>query len=206
MDNSAQWKKYPKRSESFICSSSSSYASDFGYLHVAFPVNGTKIGICPGFDLWAASEKEFGGMDYGDINRVIKTLSFYYKIEIDDSDYKSFLRSIDKLGKNVKPEVIEKQRWWGSEKKFVEKIIRNAENLSNFIQSVFSPEKFELQTMKNFDPPSNREMWFSGKCVFVNADSAIHMGPDRINDYMKYKKAGNPDIENLTVNSFIREL
>lgn len=48
------WKDYPKRSNSFICSTDMSYAAGFGYLHMVLPVGITKIGVCPENDMWSS--------------------------------------------------------------------------------------------------------------------------------------------------------
>lgn len=46
------WKNYPKRSESFICTTSKNYSSTFGKPYIIFPFNNPKIGICTEEDLW----------------------------------------------------------------------------------------------------------------------------------------------------------
>ena len=212
MDNSQKWKKFPKRSDSFICSSSCSYASDFGKLYVAFPIDGTKIGICPNFDIWTASEHEFGG-DYSLINNTIKGFANDLGVKINDDDYKSFLYSIDELTKKIKMDKMEAQKLAQKYKKItfldsnkiIEKIIKNVDNIKDTIESFFSPKEFELQTTKNFNPPNNREIWFSGKCVFVTTET-MEMGPLTVNDYYKNKNAGNIDIKDMSINEFIKAL
>ncbi len=55
-DNSPYFKDYPKRSKSFICHSSinraGDYATDDRELCLVLPKNGSKIGICPQYDIW----------------------------------------------------------------------------------------------------------------------------------------------------------
>lgn len=50
-----QWKDYPKRNSSFICSSS--YLGSLGYgceVYLVLPENNAKIGVCPMGDIWAS--------------------------------------------------------------------------------------------------------------------------------------------------------
>lgn len=46
------WKDYPKRSQSFICTNSKNLSSFYGNSYLVFPENGAKIGICPRADIW----------------------------------------------------------------------------------------------------------------------------------------------------------
>lgn len=46
------WKDYPKRSQSFICTNSKNLSSLYGNSYLIFPENGAKIGICPRADIW----------------------------------------------------------------------------------------------------------------------------------------------------------
>lgn len=47
-----EWKEYPKRSNSFICTNSDALSSFYGDSHLVLPENGAKIGICPKADIW----------------------------------------------------------------------------------------------------------------------------------------------------------
>jgi hypothetical protein len=58
LDNSPEWDKFPKRSESLICGTvaNAGYANDFGELHIVLPIDNwpTDIGVCSDFDLWTS--------------------------------------------------------------------------------------------------------------------------------------------------------
>jgi hypothetical protein len=51
IDSSPYMKGWPKRSKSFICSTSN-YAGEFGKTYAIFPVDNARIAVCPGFDIW----------------------------------------------------------------------------------------------------------------------------------------------------------
>lgn len=50
--NAPSWSKYPKRNISLICSTEGEDAENFGDSHFVFPVDGSKIGVCPENDIW----------------------------------------------------------------------------------------------------------------------------------------------------------
>lgn len=50
----SSWKNYPKRSESFICSTSQFQAEAFGDLHLLFPLGNANVGICSENDMWSS--------------------------------------------------------------------------------------------------------------------------------------------------------
>lgn len=52
VDNAKSWSQYPKRSESYICSTDYEYASDFGKPYYMIPMDSTKIGVCSDGDFW----------------------------------------------------------------------------------------------------------------------------------------------------------
>jgi hypothetical protein len=54
MDNSPQWSEFPKRSRSFICSTSSSTSNGFGDLFIVLPYDDAHVGVTPRYDLWQA--------------------------------------------------------------------------------------------------------------------------------------------------------
>ncbi len=52
MSQSAEFKNFPPRNKSLICSTSMEIANNFGQEYWVFPVNGTKIGIVNRPDIW----------------------------------------------------------------------------------------------------------------------------------------------------------
>lgn len=206
MDNSPIMKEFPKRSESFICSSDASYASNFGKLTIAFPVNGTKIGICPTSDLWDTSQKKYD-KSFANINELITKLFSHFNIKKNENNYQHFRTSIEELQTKLsnKSNLNKIYDLYDSEFNFIQKMIKS-KDLNKFFESVYLDYEFELQTTKNFNPPNNREMWFSGQCVFIYASERIHIGPEKASDYVKYLKAGGPKINRLSVDDIIKEI
>jgi hypothetical protein len=50
--NLPSWKDYPKRNRSLICTTSVSIAKGYGRTFLVLPLDGAKIGVCPGQDMW----------------------------------------------------------------------------------------------------------------------------------------------------------
>jgi len=71
IDNDPKWKKYPKRSESIICSSSLSGAAGYGNLYQVFPKDGSNYGIVNAEDLWKGFNKTFGPYSLEFFNREV---------------------------------------------------------------------------------------------------------------------------------------
>ncbi len=53
LDNLLSWKNYPKRSKSVVCGSDlDMISSRYGGRYIVLPKNGSKIGVCPNYDIW----------------------------------------------------------------------------------------------------------------------------------------------------------
>ena len=72
MSNHPSWKAYPKRNKSFICSSTYSYAGEFGRTHWLIPLKDAVIGVCPEKDLWQSFWTALGeGTSANDFNHFL---------------------------------------------------------------------------------------------------------------------------------------
>lgn len=62
---------FPKRE--IIMTTNDMYAISYGRLHVALPVNGAKIGVCPASDIWRAFQK---------VNKTYSSIDDFYRMII----------------------------------------------------------------------------------------------------------------------------
>lgn len=208
MDNDPSWKIFPKRSESFICSTDFNYSKDYGNVYLVFPVNGTKIGQCPGRDMWDTSIPKTREM-LDEFNNFIIQLGDIYKIKLSDDNYESFLSSLKQIQEKYNKEpnyFYEKIDSWVLTPHMQSLFKKNNYNFYKMFLDILSVENFKLWTTKNFNVFGHKECWFSGKCIFVNASEPISMGSKMVKDFMKNKKAGNPEVKDLTIDEFIKAL
>jgi len=208
MDNDPLWKSFPKRSESFICSSDPSYASDYGTLYLVFPVNGTKIGQCPSKDIWDISEDKTNEM-LDEVNTYIAGLARTSRIGLSEVDYKLFktnLKKIQDMFDKDPDSVIKKMDTFTYNRNFNNKmkslLKQNDNNFYKMFLDIISPKDFKLWTTKNFDVHDKHECWFSGNCIFVNARTPIKMGKDE--DWHARNK--DTETKNMNINEFIKAL
>lgn len=74
IDNSTEWQEFPKRSKSYICSSSKNYAGGYGKLYRVYPYDGANIGICSGRDIWWSFKQTMDKLDISSIDALNQTL------------------------------------------------------------------------------------------------------------------------------------
>ena len=175
IDNSPKWKKYPKRSRSIICSTDSHYSASFGWVYKVFPFNGSKIGVCSGSDMWASiSELSTYDLDLDSFNYSIRSLFYTYNIRYDESTYKSFKNSINKLNTYINDdyELFEENIDYSS----ILTKFKKGDNLYQFIENILDPRKNDFELKKAGDKlPERREVWTDGKSIMIANDIAEGM-------------------------------
>jgi len=71
LSNLPSWKKYPPRNRSLICSLDYHSAENYGDAQYVFPVDGSKVGVCPEADIWLSFQNV---QELDDLNWQITTL------------------------------------------------------------------------------------------------------------------------------------
>jgi len=99
MDNNSEWKNYPKRSQSIICSTSGSIASTYGVLFIVLPYDNGKIGVCPSDDLWSSFSNSEIFLSL--FNRKLKKLFTYLNIPFKDDSIESIRNAFNEFDKEV---------------------------------------------------------------------------------------------------------
>lgn len=191
IDNSPNWKNFPKRLSSYICTTDPSVAEGYGHRHLIFPNNSAKIGICPDGDMWDSFTNEFieifGSLPlqidefqqlvdniFAASNKYDRGLSSILGNSYSFSTLKSTLKSmtiseIEKSLNNMRR--LDKD----DSRKMLENMKRlNLKNLADVYDYILSPNEFKHTTPANFSFIPNREIWIQGECLFVNADNIPH--------------------------------
>jgi hypothetical protein len=167
--HSANWKMFPRRDHCLVCSTSSYYANNYGTLYMVFPADGTKIGICPEQDFW----ESFRG--YGKIKSMGSFADFMEHVMVTSkkSNMDEFLNkpisdcSFKDDWTHIKT-VLSKTQYFSNVRDPIRTTVGQALNdkldpLKNGF-SLFEPGQIHLI-------PNNKEVWFSGKCVIVQAST-----------------------------------
>ncbi len=171
MDNLASWKKYPKRSQSVICSTSYTKAKEYTFsnnVYFVFPYNGSKFGVAPNDDIFTSFKmydryqimgtgrkfntflKDFlsisGNNTDKDWNTLLKAFKKYDKLRVYDDNILDFdIMQFDEFTK---------KEYNGS--------------LLNTFNRLMNPQKNDFRLTKDINTiPAEREVWTDGKCVMI---------------------------------------
>ena len=85
IDNSPAWSKYPKRSQSLVCSTNFEYASGYGKTYLVIPIDGVPIGVCSEDDFWGSFSNvssNLNGHSMAEFNdHILQVLDALHRIE-----------------------------------------------------------------------------------------------------------------------------
>jgi hypothetical protein len=161
IDNSPEYKNYPKRSQSLICTNKIGTAKDFGALMAVIPFNDAKIGIVNAPDIWDKSivigDEEMG------LIRANSYFNMLRKFGLSDTNWQSFIDFDKKLktDENFRDSVKNSVKG-----KPLEDLL---DDFVNKVRKVYDNLGFELLTPKQYEkrPTTSREteMWVGGKVL-----------------------------------------
>jgi len=170
VDNSPLWKKYPKRSESIIGTSSYRYATNYGEVYEVFPYDNSKIGVAPQNDFWFSFSNGLGsGNSLNFLNFKLKKLFNQYDVTIKDNNFNDFKKSLDRLDVELRNDIdnlsildIVTKTWRIKSESFID-------NLNRILDP--KPNHFEVVTNMNDIPHkgNERELWTDAKCVMIKS-------------------------------------
>lgn len=150
MDNNPMFDGWPKRSQSFICTTQKSYADGFGQSYIMVPSDNAKVGSVGAFDLWDVNL-------YDDLHP--HYLNDYVDMYVDGS-----IDTYEQLVKGLKGVHVDdvSARLQGPLRSL------NCETLYDFYEKVLTPEKFD-GTFKagDFKKDAKGECWVEGDAIFI---------------------------------------
>ncbi len=164
MDNLPQWKNYPERGMSIICSNNPLSADSYGTLKMMFPKNGAKIGVCDDGDIWFGFKRlkvEMGFDTTPELNTSLGMLLDGHK----DKDWATLKKSIEMFDKNY-------SKWDNIYSPTWEYIIKKKGSLMSALEYLFDPKanKFKLSKSGDTFPSSDHEMWVGGPCISMDME------------------------------------
>jgi hypothetical protein len=192
IDNSKKWSKYPKRSQSIICSSFDTHKLHRGDEYIVLPKNGAKIGECPSDDFW------FSFVNIGTNMRIfsidLNNLLNYPRFTDEELQNKNwYLNNQKKYDKNYNEfkKACEKFDDWV--KNTTELTIKEIKDIINvvwldkwngktpilkYIDNLLDPKKhgFTLSSIENIKN-ENVEVWTDSESLLINTS--------KINEFLK---------------------
>ncbi len=168
-----EWKEYPKRSRSFICTTNKNYSRVYGRSYQVFPVGNPLIGICPDDDFWGSFQPQIS--DLGKFGRFLENLSEHIINIIGDYSYlnediqslKLFISLIDSGWQKYKITVLN----------FAAKYnitfpsgMYGINSFTEALEYLFDPVKHNIQLHKLSNlsyENTTSEIWFSGPAYFL---------------------------------------
>lgn len=187
LDTEPIWKDFPKRGESFICTTDYDTARAYGAVYKVFPFDNAHAGIVPHTDIWYAFEEQ--GIDNLSEFQVYaeRVLTLARELELIDhhidhmdtnlsnADLRTVLRSLDMNLLDSIDETLKEVPALAGKAKAARRITRdNLENLrvNNFeeaFEKVFVPNGFEhgLVADVDMDIPESREIYIQGNVVMI---------------------------------------
>jgi hypothetical protein len=177
LDNAPEWKGYPKRSRSFICSTDKSNAQGFGSLYLVLPYDDANIGIVPTADLWHAFEGE------ADLGSLMTQVNYALQMgKHDITTYEELVKvlpqiNVDFLNSQIKKLKGEDDSHSSSYlidecKEILEKFeLHNVNNFLDYFKAVLTPTNFVRGNGNNIKNKTlDNEIYIQGKAIFILVD------------------------------------
>lgn len=162
-----EWKPFPRRYESFICTTNIDWAEEFGDIYYVIPVGSPTLGISSHYDFWYSfSNGGFIGDTIDLLNNIFELLSTE-PVELSPSveTFKKYANLIDRV--DVLPAAHENTKMLFDD-------IKKYPSVMEYFEHAFSTNGFELS--KEIPDSNDEEVWFSGKAIFVLAEFAKEKG------------------------------
>jgi len=166
IDNLPNWKKYPKRSRSIICTNSIQEAESYGDVYIVFPFNNANFGVCSKSDVWISFLSTIGNLRIfvNNLNKVLKATTQLINY---DKDWKTLTKAFKISEDNIKNNNFNYNTLSQMKIKWVDELLIGNSYL-NIFKKYMDPNKNNFGLTK--DPTNitkNREIWTDSKCVLV---------------------------------------
>ncbi len=177
-DNSPAWKKYPKRSESIICSTEYSTASDYGDEFVVFPFDNAKIGVCSESDYWFSFDNIEPITSLDDWNYQLERLFKQVDIPLDDTSFKRIQTSFNIFDMTFSKNKESLDILVNEDGFTILDGYDDFNDMMKFIQDTLHPNNNDFDLVKIGQYIAvGKECWTDSKCLLINeklADSMVN--------------------------------
>lgn len=167
VDNDVRWKDYPKRSKSFICTSDIQNAKGYGTVYVVVPLENQSFGVCSSDDFWFS----FNDFRPNRINEAIYEIQRHFGLNIVDTNLANLKKGMDELVDIIaNADVNNKDNDIAHDISILRKAgYEEGTSLYDWYASLYDPATNGFYKTNNLNQiPPNREVWLSGKVLFVD--------------------------------------
>lgn len=167
LDNSKNWEKFPKRSNSLICTTSQAEAAFWGRVFNVIPFDGAKFAVINQSDIWNLSYKILPTSSLKSITDIFKYIEdTYYNKKVNTySELLKFYKFIEKNYKSFKMYDINMERMFKEYEKY-------NTSFFEFMEIVYHPKNVNTKLIRynnNYKHGKERnEMWTNSKCILVD--------------------------------------
>jgi hypothetical protein len=169
VDGMKEWKKYPDRAKSIICSSSDSNAESYGDLYIVLPKNGANIGICSSTDWWGS----FGDITIDSVNNVIENMIGATGERVSYKNYNSLI-DIIKYFDSHEEECLKKMQ---SYRIYVYNKIKGDYNtFEEAITDYLNPNNYNFKhvNISKYKTVGSHEVWTDSDSIIIQESEFVH--------------------------------
>lgn len=187
VDNSTSWSKFPKRSRSFIGSTSKDGAYDVGIgVCLMIPFDDAKIGVCPNSDFWISFEDRMTeGGDLSTFMDGVHRVFNDHRIEIPQNyeQLKTALKQVTYESTRACEGLKTINRTYCDE--IAKMIDKYGTTLHDVFESILVPKGFDVCTPRQVHKYNNknREVFLQGKAVFITTDTHHIKELDKLKEF-----------------------
>lgn len=178
MDNSKQWKGFPKRSRSFVCTTLLDTAIGYGHqTYFVIPFDDAPIGVCSKTDLWWSfpriKEVYSAGQGPQDLNSILKTIFDNQNAPKADTNWNTLKKAISKIDDIIEGygwDTIFEDVYYNITTSFKDNAKKH-KNLTSLLTYMFDPKGnkfYATKGNKRFKSNDGQEVWIGGKAVFIS--------------------------------------
>lgn len=172
IDSSPTWKNFPKRSKSFICTTSLQYAETYGQVQMVFPKDSAMIGCAGAKDFWIAfaSPRMLDIFSLKDLNDYINRMLDLTGQDSHQTDAKVLRERLRKITDEAISAEADPDNHYAKLTLTAMKRLK-VNNMEALLDKMLDPaengqDAFHLSEWENFYS-INSEYWFSDDAVFV---------------------------------------
>ncbi|VVC05804.1 Uncharacterised protein [uncultured archaeon] len=166
LSNLPNWKEYPRRDYSIICTTKPQYAQNYGHLYYVLPFDGANFGICPNYDIFEVNLiTDSRSIDMEEMNEVWKRCNF------SEDNFQQFL---EKFVNQYNGNLMEIRDYCFPLWKYIKNLPRPTSKIDalQFFMDLYDPKRlgFSYRNLPT-EFEYNREVWTDSPCYFINADN-----------------------------------